>query len=126
MYRHFGHGDVDDQAVALVKLRNGSAIQLDVSWEAFARDEGGLEVFGTKGGARSDPLTIYSTLGGKPAVTHPMSVQPKEFVYSNFETLALFVERINKGDESLSRPERAWHSCGHSTPSMNRLPSSKR
>ena len=30
-----------------------------------------------------------------------MSVQPKEFVYSNFETLALFVERINKGDEYL-------------------------
>ena len=35
VYRHFGHGDVDDQAVALVKLRNGSAIHLDVSWEVL-------------------------------------------------------------------------------------------
>jgi len=47
---------VDDLASALVKLSNGVTINLEISWETFTRPQFFLSLFGTKGGAMTNPL----------------------------------------------------------------------
>ncbi|WP_442890439.1 Gfo/Idh/MocA family protein [Congregicoccus parvus] len=53
--------DVDDFCVALIKLRSGRTIQLEVSWAAAMEvgDINGVQLFGTDGGAATNPPRAY-------------------------------------------------------------------
>jgi predicted dehydrogenase len=52
---------VDDFCVALIKLKSGRTVQLEVSWAAAmeTHDVNGVQVFGTEGGATTNPLRWY-------------------------------------------------------------------
>jgi len=100
-YNNFGHRDVDDQAVAFIRLKDDTIINLDTSWEAFTKDEVSIQVFGTKAGAITDPFIIYSSVGNKPAIIHSAIPQKTP----NAEMIGLFVERIFKKEEYLTSAE---------------------
>jgi len=53
--------DVDDFCVALLKLKSGRTVQLEVSWAAAMEqpDINGVQLFGTEGGASTNPLRFY-------------------------------------------------------------------
>lgn len=53
--------DVDDFCVALVRLASGRTVQLEVSWAAAMEqtDLNGVQLFGTEGGATTNPLRWY-------------------------------------------------------------------
>jgi predicted dehydrogenase len=53
--------DVDDFATALIKLRNGASVSLDVSWAAHMGDgsRNDVHVFGSKGGTQAYPAKIF-------------------------------------------------------------------
>jgi predicted dehydrogenase len=56
--------DVEDHAVAFIRLDNGIALNLEVSWAAnIPRDIQGLRILGDKAGITTDPLTISSAIG---------------------------------------------------------------
>ncbi len=57
----------DDDGCGLVRFANGSAIQVESHWASHQPEEVQLELFGTAGGARLKPLTLYRTLAGRPA-----------------------------------------------------------
>jgi predicted dehydrogenase len=63
----------DDYGAALVRFANGAALQVESFWASHQPDEVQMEVFGTEGGARLEPLTLYRTLDGRPA---DLSVRP--------------------------------------------------
>lgn len=50
--------DVDDFCLALIKLKSGRTVQLNVAWAAAMEmhDVNGVQLFGTKGGATTNPL----------------------------------------------------------------------
>lgn len=67
--------DVDDFCLALVKLKSGRTVQLNVSWAApmETRDINGVQLYGTDGGATTNPLQYlrrsrqgYETVAIKP------------------------------------------------------------
>jgi predicted dehydrogenase len=59
----------DDYGAGLVRFANGAAIQIESFWASHQADEFQMEVFGTEGGAKLDPLTLYRTIEGRPADT---------------------------------------------------------
>ena len=54
--------DVEDMATALIRFDNGAVLSLETSFTLnIKKDEGSVELFGTKGGAKLDPeLEIYT------------------------------------------------------------------
>ncbi|MBK1878500.1 Gfo/Idh/MocA family protein [Pelagicoccus mobilis] len=55
--------DVDDFATALIKMRNGATISLEVSWACHTEknDKMDVEVFGTEAGASLYPARLYKS-----------------------------------------------------------------
>lgn len=53
--------DVDDLAVALIKLRSGRTVLLEASWAAHQplQDFNGTQLFGTEAGAQLPPLQLF-------------------------------------------------------------------
>ena len=58
--------DVEDLATALVRFDNGAVLSVEAAFSLnIKKDEGKIELFGTKGGAKFDPkLEIYSEMNG--------------------------------------------------------------
>jgi predicted dehydrogenase len=57
--------DVDDYAMAHLNFGNGRSLMLQCSWASHIKeDDSGIELWGEKGGARLDPLRIYTTHRG--------------------------------------------------------------
>ena len=56
--------NVEDLATAMIRFDNGSVLQIEASFSLnIEKDEGVLQFFGTKAGAKLDPeLTIYSEM----------------------------------------------------------------
>lgn len=56
--------DVEDLAVAMIHFENGAVLSLEASFSLnLKKDEGKIELFGTKGGAKLDPeLEIYTEI----------------------------------------------------------------
>lgn len=58
--------DVEDLASALIRYENGAVLQIEASFSLnIQKDEGIIQLFGTKGGAKLDPeLELYTELDG--------------------------------------------------------------
>lgn len=56
-----GRFDVDDFASAMIRLKSGASISLDVSWAAFIEKENmnDVRLFGTEAGMLSDPCQLF-------------------------------------------------------------------
>jgi predicted dehydrogenase len=59
----------DDYGAGILRFDNGAAIQIESFWASHQPEEFQMELFGTEGGAKLDPVTIYKTLEGRPADT---------------------------------------------------------
>jgi predicted dehydrogenase len=60
-----GEFSVEDFAVGFIRLKNGTTVSLESSWAGNNEDQWQLRLFGTKGGAKTSPLTIYTESHGK-------------------------------------------------------------
>lgn len=67
--------EADDYGVGLVRFANGAAIQVESHWASHQPEELQIELFGTEGGARYEPMTLYTTRDGRP---EDMTLQPLE------------------------------------------------
>ncbi len=65
--RRFAEGQfsVEDLAAGFVRLDNGATVTVEASWAANNENLWQLKLFGTKGGAKTSPLTVYSESHGK-------------------------------------------------------------
>lgn len=60
--------DVDDYAAALIKLKGGKSVILEVAWAAHLPEPShGVQLFGTNGGGSVFPAQIYRRSGGTAA-----------------------------------------------------------
>ena len=58
--------DVEDLATAMIRFDNGAVLHIEASFSLnIEKDEGVIQLFGTKAGAKLDPeLTLYSEMNG--------------------------------------------------------------
>ena len=58
--------DVEDLATAMIRFDNGAVLQIEASFSLnIEKDEGTIQLFGTKAGAKLDPeLSIYGEMNG--------------------------------------------------------------
>lgn len=70
-----GQYAADDYGAGLVRFANGAAIQVESFWACHQANELQIELFGTVGGAKLEPLTLYRTVDGRPADT---TIQPPQ------------------------------------------------
>ncbi|HEV2528407.1 MAG TPA: Gfo/Idh/MocA family oxidoreductase [Thermomicrobiales bacterium] len=95
--------EVDDLAVAFIRLETGAVIQLETSWATYTsqKDDFGVSVMGTEGGAEIyvkdyalvDTLKVISDFEGVPTVSEPR-LQP---VSGHGEVVKAFVARALDG-----------------------------
>lgn len=98
--------DVEDYAGALIKLKNGSSVMLEVSW-AMQADPSvgyGISLFGTEAGAQINPVKIIRIREGRNEVATP-----------TYQKLALpeermvhFMDCVVNGTEPVVKPEQSF------------------
>jgi predicted dehydrogenase len=62
-YREF---TADDYGGGFIRFENGVGVQVESFWASHQPEGSGIELFGTEGGARTRPLTLYRTVNGAP------------------------------------------------------------
>lgn len=59
--------DVEDYAGGFIRFENGAALIFEVSWQINAKEQWGVAISGTKGGASLPPLELYTEILGEQA-----------------------------------------------------------
>ena len=96
---------VDDLASALIKLSNGATINLEISWETFTKSQIFLNLFGTKGGAMTNPLKIYQNAGDIPVEITP-EIEKGNFTSKIQKEIAHFIRCVREKKEPSSSGEK--------------------
>ena len=100
--------DVEDMAVAMIKFDNGAVLSVETSFSTnIKEDTSGIELFGTKSGAKMDPkLELFSEMNGYLVDIAPIISQDKDWFGSIFKNeTAHFVDCIVNGTECISPAE---------------------
>jgi predicted dehydrogenase len=93
---------VDDYAGAIVKFANGATLLFHGSWAAHIKnDDHSLELWGTKAGARLNPLEVYTTEDG---VLQDIVPQTREVNLFDEETKR-FIECVRTGTPPMCTAE---------------------
>ena len=98
--------DVDDTALAFIKLKNGATVHLHVTWAAFieTNDSYGVEFFGDKAGAHWQPAKLFTMERGgcvTRQVAHVKHPIPEDRMVHFMECVALDKKPYVKPEESL-------------------------
>jgi predicted dehydrogenase len=97
--------DVEDLAVAMIKLKGGKTVSMEISWAIQADNgkENGVDLYGTHGGASLSPAKIHRVTGSR-----------YETITPDFKTLPLpedrmlhFVDCVVKGIPPIVKPEES-------------------
>ena len=100
-------GDADELAVAVVRMEPDITLLLEVSWALnLEKDTGGTEVFGTKAGARLEPLTIFSEEKGR-LIDKTPRVQPIPYAETHARAIRHFLDCIQEGTHPMSDAAQA-------------------
>ena len=59
--------DVEDYAGGFIRFENGAVLLFEVSWQINAKEQWGITISGTKGGASLPPLELYTEILGEQA-----------------------------------------------------------
>jgi len=100
-----GKFDVEDLAVAQIKLTNGAVLALEASWaQHIEKKRMNAEVYGDRAGAILDPLTIFTEKFGQPTDIKPQfpTVNSHDQCVEHFvDCIRLDKQPIPNGDQAL-------------------------
>ncbi len=101
------YSDVEDMAAAMIRFDNGAVLSVETSFSLnLKEDTGNIELFGTKAGARLEPLEIYSEMDGYLVDITPKVSKEKDWFSAIFKNeIAHFVDCVANGTECLSPAE---------------------
>jgi len=98
--------DVEDMALALIRLENEASILLRVSWAANVEDDfQSIRVLGTEGGLSHPPFTLFRELSGKLVDVSPKWLPKVED--SHYEEMRHFAAVVRGEKELIVQP---WQS----------------
>ena len=97
--------DTEDFSCGIIKFKGQATLFFETSWALNIKEEFLYsEVYGTKGGARLDPLEIYSERNGVLVDIHP-KVKP---LSGHQEEVRHFIECIKRKKKPISPGEEGW------------------
>jgi predicted dehydrogenase len=97
---------VEDHAIALMRLAGGGVLSFETSWATHLKAGASfVEIYGTKAGAKLEPLEIYSEREGVLFDEIPQ-VKPTGWEESIHAEVAHFVECVRTGRKPLSPGEQ--------------------
>jgi len=104
------YSDVEDLAAAMIRFDNGAVLSVETSFSLnLKNDSGGVELFGTKSGAKLEPgLELYTEINDYLADVTPRisAVSPDDWFNSIFRNeISHFVDCILNGTKCLSPAE---------------------
>jgi len=117
--RHWGEGgwgkseidprkifDVDDRALALLKMKNGATIYLEVAWASFQEqdDVHGIDLFGDKAGVHWPPAKIFMPAKDGFVVEQLKPITPPWPI----ERMVHFMECVALGKKPLVPPQESY------------------
>jgi predicted dehydrogenase len=95
-------GDADELAFAVIRMEPDLTLVLEVSWALnVEKDSTSTEIFGTKAGAKLEPLTIYGEELGRLVDKMPR-VQPIPYAETHARAIRHFIDCIQEGKQPLS------------------------
>jgi predicted dehydrogenase len=99
--------DVDDRAIAFLKLKSGRTVYLEVTWATFQEEEDrvGVELFGDKAGAKWYPVKIFRK-DHSSYVTEQL--KPGKMIYPT-ERMVHFMDCVANKKKPLVKPEQSFH-----------------
>ena len=99
--------DVEDRALALLRLKNDATVYLEVGWAGFQEqdDHHGVELLGDKAGARWHPARIFRPGKGKFIVEQ---LKPDKLPYPQ-ERMVHFMECVALGRKPLVPAQESLH-----------------
>jgi predicted dehydrogenase len=101
--------EVEDHATALVRLENGNAIQLEVSWALnIPESVENISFSGTEGGLDLRPFRINKASHGMLINSTPTWIPGEKLIDWDLQ-IDDFIESVLNGREPLIRPEEAMH-----------------
>ncbi len=95
-------GEVEELATALIRFANGATLSLEVSWVLnTAANATSTEIYGTRAGAKLDPLTLFYDENGRMVNKMP---QVPEYPYPRMHALAIrhFLDCLAEGREPIT------------------------
>jgi predicted dehydrogenase len=104
---HFGERmEVEDTAAIMVRLEDGSAISLTVSWSLVAeRDRHYLRLLGTRGSGAISPLGVYKELETGLLDVTPNVPPGRENLYTaSYRQELMHFSQVARGDETVPLP----------------------
>jgi predicted dehydrogenase len=104
---HFGERmEVEDTAAIMVRLEDGSAISLTVSWSLVAeRDRHYLRLLGTRGSGAISPLGVYKELETGVLDVTPNVPPGRENLYTaSYRQELLHFSQVARGEEAVALP----------------------
>lgn len=100
--------DVDDLASALIRMRNGATVQLEVAWACHMGDRNrmNVELFGTDAGASMYPARLYRRAPGSEGyqIVDTIDAPPP---LAHCERFHNFINRLLGEEELLVSPQQA-------------------
>lgn len=96
--------NVEDLGVAFITFKNGAVLTVEASWAINGSQDDAVkvELFGTKGGATLEPLTLFRDTGGIP-VEHTLGVPETDFYKKE---IGHFIECVQQRKKPLSDVEQ--------------------
>lgn len=97
--------DVEDRAVALIKLQNRATLYLEVTWATFQENDAtyGVELFGDKAAASWQPAKVHSMV---PGLAKTEQISGGALPYPT-DRIVHFMECVARGKTPLVRPEES-------------------
>ncbi|HEY8745173.1 MAG TPA: Gfo/Idh/MocA family oxidoreductase [Chloroflexota bacterium] len=100
-------GDADELAFAVIRMEPDLTLVLEVSWTLnIEKDSTSTEIFGTRAGAKLEPLTIYSEEMGRLVDKMPR-VQTIQYAETHARAIRHFIDCIQEGKQPLSDGKQA-------------------
>ncbi len=99
--------DVEDMAVAMIRFDNGAVLHVETSFSLnIKKDIGGIELYGSKSGAKLDPkLEFYSEMNNYLVDITPAHDTALSFNGLFENEIAHFVDCVSKGTKCISPAE---------------------
>jgi predicted dehydrogenase len=104
-----GEGGVEDSACAMVNFDGGSCLILEVTWNLLEpKDQTFLQVYGSKGGANLQPLSIHKAMHGQLVNVTPELEGGRSYYKESYRReIDHFIECVKKNSKPLTTGEEA-------------------
>ena len=102
--------EVEDFAVALIKLDNGATLNLECSWALnIAQDLQSIVLCGDEGGAELNPLKVFKDDGHMLIDWEPQGLPDTSYVNMHAKSIENFINAIHGDGEILVTPEQGLY-----------------